>query len=318
MRLHEDSDAFSELVQAAAEKIGLPQVYVEKDYWVTKALKHLSESNYLNDVVFKGGTSLSKGYRLIDRFSEDIDLAAFAGHRVGHARKQILRKVEKVVSNGLTPIEDILRQRKNSNFRKTVYRYPRTVEDANFGQASPELLLEINAFTNPEPFELLPIQSLISDALIQQDRQDLIEEFSLKSFSINVLSVKRTLVEKMLGSIKDSYHKNPAEKISDRIRHLYDICLILRDDQHREFVKGDEFAALCDSCIEDEKTGVFKYSECLEKPLVDAPLFYQFADWRPRVEATYNGVFSDLVYGQLPSMDEIVASFAFLHENLKK
>lgn len=44
MRLHEDAENFSELVQVTAENIGLPQVYVEKDYWVTKALKHLSES----------------------------------------------------------------------------------------------------------------------------------------------------------------------------------------------------------------------------------------------------------------------------------
>ena len=46
MRLHEDMD--------------LPQVYIEKDYWVTKALKHLCESTHVNKVVFKGGTSVSQ------------------------------------------------------------------------------------------------------------------------------------------------------------------------------------------------------------------------------------------------------------------
>ena len=73
MRLHEDMEAFLDLVQATSENMDLPQVYIEKDYWVTKALKHLCESNHVNEVVFKGGTSLSKAYRLIDRFSEDID-----------------------------------------------------------------------------------------------------------------------------------------------------------------------------------------------------------------------------------------------------
>jgi len=54
MRLHEDPEAFSELVQSAAEAMGLPQVYVEKDYWITMALKSLSQSAYVDDVVFKG------------------------------------------------------------------------------------------------------------------------------------------------------------------------------------------------------------------------------------------------------------------------
>ncbi len=69
MKLHEDEEVFSELVGVTAETIGLPQIYVEKDYWVTKALKFLSESSHIDEVVFKGGTSLSKAYRLIDRFS---------------------------------------------------------------------------------------------------------------------------------------------------------------------------------------------------------------------------------------------------------
>ncbi len=63
----------------AAETFGLPQVYGEKGYWVTQSLKHLSESVHVDDVVFKGGTSLSKAYRLLHRFLEDIDLAVFKG-----------------------------------------------------------------------------------------------------------------------------------------------------------------------------------------------------------------------------------------------
>jgi len=56
MNLHEDSEAFAELVAVTAETISLPQVYVEKDYWVTRALKFLSESSHVDEVVFKGGT----------------------------------------------------------------------------------------------------------------------------------------------------------------------------------------------------------------------------------------------------------------------
>ena len=317
MRLHEDTEAFSELVQATAEALGLPQLYVEKDYWVTKALKHLSESAHVNEVVFKGGTSLSKAYRLVDRFSEDIDLAVFAGDRADSARKTLLKSVEVTVANGLTELESDPRVSKGSKYRKTVYQYPRSVDGAEFGQASPELLIEVNAFTRPEPYELRQIQTLIAETLPTLGRDDLVTEFGLESFSVNVLSVKRTLVEKMLGVIKDSYNENPVARLSDRIRHLYDICLILRQDKYKAFVQSEEFVPLCEVCIDDEKVGFFGYSDCFEKPLADAPLFSDFEEWRPALEATYRGVFSDLVFGEMPDMEEIVQVLGFLKENIK-
>lgn len=316
MLLHEDTEAFSELVQATAEAVGLPQVYIEKDYWVTKALKHLSESAHVNEVVFKGGTSLSKAYRLVERFSEDIDLAVFAGDKGDSARKALLKGVEAAVASGLHEAEDDPRVSKGSKYRKTVYRYPRSVDGAEFGQASPVLLIEVNAFTHPEPYELRQIQTLIAETLPTLGRADLIAQFGLEGFSVNVLSVRRTLVEKMLGIIKDSYNANPVARLSDRIRHLYDICLILRQDEYRAFVQSDEFMPLCTICIADEKAGFFEYSDCFKKPLADAPLFSDFEKWRSPLEATYRGIFADLIFGDMPDMDEIVQALGFLRENL--
>lgn len=98
MYLHENNEIFSELIGVAAESIGLPQVYVEKDYRITRALKYLSHSSYAKDVVFKGGTSLSKAYRIIDRFSEDIDLAVFTSGLNNNNVKKLLKNVESTVA----------------------------------------------------------------------------------------------------------------------------------------------------------------------------------------------------------------------------
>ncbi|MDQ7049083.1 MAG: nucleotidyl transferase AbiEii/AbiGii toxin family protein [Enterobacterales bacterium] len=317
MNLHEDNEAFAELVEVTAERIGLPQVYVEKDYWVTKALKHLSESPHFDEVVFKGGTSLSKAYRLIDRFSEDIDLAIFAEEKNNGARKRLLKSIESVTAQGLTYLKEDARESKGSNFRKTVYQYPHSIEGENFGQASSELLIEINSFANPEPFESRKLQTLIAEVLAQINQSELIAQYSLEDFSINVLSVSRTLVEKMLGVIKDSYSEDPVAKLSGRIRHLYDICLILKHDEYRDFVTSDNFNSLCNICIEDEKVGFFAYSDCFDKPLNDAPLFSKFKEWRPSLKATYVGLFADLVYGDLPKMDEIEEALSFIKENIR-
>ena len=80
MNLHEAPGIYLELIQATAADRGIPAIYVEKDYWVTRVLKRLSESDHREAVVFKGGTSLSKAHGVIERFSEDIDLAIRGGN----------------------------------------------------------------------------------------------------------------------------------------------------------------------------------------------------------------------------------------------
>ncbi|MCF6300856.1 MAG: nucleotidyl transferase AbiEii/AbiGii toxin family protein, partial [Proteobacteria bacterium] len=181
---------------------------------------------------------------------------------------------------------------------------------------SSELLIEVNAFTSPEPFEKRELQALIAKMLVGQNRQDLIEEYNLQGFLINVLSVKRTLVEKILAMIKDSYDDDPIEKLSGQIRHLYDICMILKHDEYRDFITGSDFRRLCNACIADEKAGFFGYSECFEKPLKKAPLFSEFKNWSVSLGTTYTGVFSDLVYRDLPSMKEIEEAMLFIKRNL--
>jgi hypothetical protein len=178
-------------------------------------------------------------------------------------------------------------------------------------------LIEINAFTDPEPFEMRELRTFIAEDLAGKGRTDLVTRFGLENFSIRVLSPKRTLVEKMLGVVKDSYSDDPIARLSDRIRHLYDICLVLRHDEYQNFVASNEFKSLCDKCIEDEKAGKFKHSDCFEKPLANAPLFSDFEAWKSPLNVTYMGVFSDLVYSDLPDIDEISDALDFLRKHLK-
>jgi hypothetical protein len=70
--VHEDREAFGELIERTAERLDRERFTVEKDYWVTHALYALVQAGFI--VWFKGGTSLSKGFSLIQRFSEDLDI----------------------------------------------------------------------------------------------------------------------------------------------------------------------------------------------------------------------------------------------------
>ncbi|MDD4525818.1 MAG: nucleotidyl transferase AbiEii/AbiGii toxin family protein [Lachnospiraceae bacterium] len=87
MYLHKDKDKFRDIVEQVANRTGRSTAVIEKDYYVTLILKLLSEK--LNNCVFKGGTSLSKGFHVINRFSEDIDIT-FDEH-IGEARRKNLR-----------------------------------------------------------------------------------------------------------------------------------------------------------------------------------------------------------------------------------
>jgi hypothetical protein len=78
--IHEDSE-FEDLLRIVAERRGLSLGLVEKDYWVTHALWALHAQGL--DVWFKGGTSLSKGFGIIERFSEDLDLKIDPGRVEG-------------------------------------------------------------------------------------------------------------------------------------------------------------------------------------------------------------------------------------------
>lgn len=160
--------------------------------------------------------------------------------------------------------------------------------------------------------EVLPVQTIIADALMRQGREDLIENYELVAFPVQVLSIRRTLVEKLLGIVKDSYHDDPVAQLSNRIRHLYDICQILKLEEHRAFLGGDDFQALCAACIEDERSGGFEQAAYLEHPLSQAPLFQEFQEWSPALRRTYENVFSQFVYGELPAMREIDETVALI------
>ena len=74
MNLHANKSLFEDAVIATAQQFDISEIYIEKDYWVTAALYAIFHSVIADEAVFKGGTALSKCYKLIQRFSEDVDI----------------------------------------------------------------------------------------------------------------------------------------------------------------------------------------------------------------------------------------------------
>ncbi len=124
MNLHSDKKLFSDTIRVTAAQLKINEVFVEKDYWITLVLQRLSKSEYAEQTVFKGGTSLSKGFGLIERFSEDVDIAVInKDNQTGNVIKNIIRSTEKAITADLNEIEVESVTSKGSRFRKSVFEY---------------------------------------------------------------------------------------------------------------------------------------------------------------------------------------------------
>ena len=220
MNLHHDKEVFKELVVAAANELAISASVIEKDYYVTIILKALSES--LDDIVFKGGTSLTKCYQLLDRFSEDIDLSYTAeSGKPGDARKKNLKNaivnVMDTYGFSITNL-DATRSRRNYN----CYRadYPSMYEKSNV--LKPELVVETYVALLPFPTTKRTVDNYIYRFLKKINKMDLALKYDLMPFEILTQTIERALVDKVFA-LCDYYIQGEATGHS---RHLYDIYKI--------------------------------------------------------------------------------------------
>lgn len=320
MRLHEAPDAYLEFMQAAARHFGILAVHVEKDYWVTRVLKRLHESDYCEVVVFKGGTSLSKAYRFIDRFSEDVDLALSPDDELSDSqRRALIRSIEREITQDLYYRPGHPEESKHGRFRKTAHGFSMRTGVSELGQVSEALLIEINSFANPEPSSAMPIATLIRDFLVAAGRADLVRHHELDPFSVRVLCVERTLCEKVMGLVRAGYEVNPAREFRRRVRHVYDLVMIMRVDRYREFVASDAFVDLMAEVRESDRDSMPGAGARLSAPLGEATIVADTEGLWRQVRPEFRGGFRDMVHGDsLPEDAEVLACLAAIGSSLTR
>ena len=233
MNLHQDKDAFEELVTATSLELHIPPNIVEKDYYVTLALRELSAN--IKGMVFKGGTSLTKCYQLLDRFSEDIDISYAASEGIpGESRKRQLKKAIVTSMDTLNlPITNLEQTRSRRNYNCYHAAYPSIY--APVLEIKTELVIETYIALLPFPTTVRMTDNYIYRFLRQSDQIHLAEEFDLMPFEITVQTIERTLIDKVFA-LCDYYMSGKTERHS---RHLYDIHKILENT-----ILPESFAAL--------------------------------------------------------------------------
>lgn len=219
MYLHEDFELFKDIISETAVSMEIDPSIVEKDYYVTVFLKEIV--NRQPDIIFKGGTSLSKCYKVINRFSEDIDLNIQCETKPTEGqRKRLKAGIVSVIDNfGFTLVNaDNVRSRRD--FNKYIIDYP-SVFNADY--LKQQLIVETAVFLRSYPSKRLTATSFIYEYLLKNGHDNVIQEFGLEPFELNVQAAERTLIDK-LYALGDYYL---TDTINGHSRHIYDICKLL-------------------------------------------------------------------------------------------
>lgn len=216
MYLHEDQDIFIDAIQKTREETGIEPAIIEKDYYVSMMLRLLAASNI--GFVFKGGTSLSKAYKVIERFSEDIDLTVTTKPTQGQRIKMVDTVLECAKKLRLR-IVNPAKLRHRGQFNKFVFEY-----DSVFRKSviNPQMIVEIFVTLLAFPTEEKMISSFVGETVDKYNNEAAVE-YNLLAFTMPVQNMRRTFIDKVFA-LCDYYLEGKSERYS---RHIYDINQIL-------------------------------------------------------------------------------------------
>ena len=217
MYLHkENRELFRDVILLTSQQLEVSEDIVEKDYYVTMILKKLSEIEY--PIAFKGGTSLSKAFHVIDRFSEDIDIT-FAEHLGEARRKKLKYNILKPIADELgLDIRNFNSVESDKNLNHYNFYYESVVGDKVINAIPPYVKLETSLMSYAFPTEEKDLGNYILEALGKAE-QKLIATYDLGVFPMRVQSLNRTLIDKIFA-VCDYFMQGKAHR---NARHLYDI-----------------------------------------------------------------------------------------------
>jgi len=317
MKLHENKKLFRQAVETTSQQTKIPAIYIEKDYWVTFTLHTIFDNPIGEETIFKGGTALSKCFGLIDRFSENIDLVV--RRKEGETNSELkskLKKITNIVSDILPEIQiDEVTQKMGMN-RKTAYIYPKEFK-GEYGQVKDVIIIEATWLGYYEPYKTQRVSALIYEMMIATGQNQIAEEYDLLPFNVLVLEPKRTLCEKIMSLVRFSYTENPIEDLKNKVRHTYDLNQLLKDKELLEFFESDEFDKMLLRVANDDVESFKNNNAWLQNHPKDAKIFAEIETVWKELKQVYSGEFQYLVFGNLPSENEILDSLLKIKKRLE-
>lgn len=311
-----------------AEQFGMSAFAVEKDWWVSRTLEIIFQMPVAQHLVFKGGTSLSKAWKLINRFSEDIDLAidkeffGFTGN-LGKNQRDNLRKKAGVYSTG-TFFDDLKLAFENKGFtglnfvvieandsdqdpRVLEIYYPNVIKPVT-NYVIPRVQLEISCRSLREPYSTKKFGALVDEVYEGRD-------FSEPLFEVPTVNPERTFLEKLF-LLHEEFHRPQDKMRVDRLsRHLYDIYQLTKAGVAEKAISDK---VLYETIVEHRnkfsRIGGVDYNTHNPESLNPIPIPSVIDEW----EADYAKMKEDMIYEKnIPSFDDLINNLNILRTQLQ-
>ena len=298
-----------------AQQKALPISSIEKDWWVVQTLSAIFSTEYADKLVFKGGTSLSKGWKLIERFSEDVDLAldkevlGFADdlskkdiHKLRYASYEFLstkfvtaldlsfRKMG--FENVMIKPQEVINHDQDP-LTIEIY-YPKlTGQDIYL---RPDILVEIGSRSLKEPYSQRNISTFVSETFAEMP-------FAGNPASIPTVNPERTFLEKVF-LLHEEYQRPPEKMRVERLsRHLYDIEKLSRTPYFQKALKNKKlYNTIVAHRERFSHLGSVDYTK-------HAPEYIRIIppdDLLPIWEKDYENMINSMVYGEKLSFNDLI------------
>lgn len=317
------------IFNAIATDNGMTPFAVEKDWWVSRALNIIFQMDIAKHLVFKGGTSLSKAWKLIYRFSEDIDLAIdkefFKGYKGDISRTQLnkLRKEAGIFTTG-TFFNELQGEFKKRGFNELEFKLidtgesdqdPRIIEiyyqniiTQPTEYVLPRVQIEIGCRSLREPFTIQQFGSLVDEHYADKD-------FAEPLFPVPTVNPERTFLEKLF-LLHEEFHR-PVEKmrVNRLSRHLYDIYHLTKAGVAEKAIGEKElYENIVAHRYMYSRVGDVDYNLHHPKTLNPIPIKDKMTEWK----ADYAKMMEEMIYEEnKPSFEDLIKNLSELRTQLQ-
>lgn len=309
-----------------AEQTGMSAFAVEKDWWVVQTLAIIVEMDIAKHLVFKGGTSLSKAWKLINRFSEDVDLSinrdffGFSGELSRSKRTKLRKTASEYISGsflnellyrftqkGIKEIRFHLVEATNSDQDPRIIElyYPNVIPPP--GYLEPKVQIEVGSRSLREPFSIQTFGSLIDEYYPEMD-------FAQAFINVPTVNPERTFLEKIF--LLHEEFQRPAEKmrVNRLSRHLYDVYHLSKTDFAEKALKDKElYATLVDHRYKFTRVGGVDYNLHQPQTINPIPIPKVIDAWKK----DYNTMLEEMIYEtDPPTFEDVIIALTALKEEI--
>lgn len=294
---------------------GLLPFAIEKDWWVVHTIALIYDMDCAGSLVFKGGTSLSKGWNLIQRFSEDIDLAldreylGFTGDLKIADVRRLRRESYKYITDTFTPelqnkfieygFENVtvkFREVPNHDQDPIIIEiyYPKLTEKDTY--LKPGILVEVGSRSLIEPFTNRTFATMVAEKFTEQP-------FSDEPVTIQTVNPEKTFLEKIFLLHEELQRPDEKKRVDGLSRHLYDIEILSRTEFADKALEGpDLYNTLVDHRRKFNRISGVDFDNHIPNKIVFIPPDDVLPDW----ETDYKQMRESMIYGEAMPFNKII------------